>query len=131
MEEEAQTPIFVIEGNDVGVYRSRADAERDIEPNHVKEGIYEAFDARGRRLKLAAAGHRTVIDLPKPYEQDPDLLAAKLRYYLAYIKDPAGDDPTCDLRCLIHASLTYAYEPFSLRRVVKELIRNVGDVVKR
>lgn len=48
---EPTMPIFVLEGNDVAVYTSVADAERELEPHDVVAG-----SLRGFRCPCSAAG---------------------------------------------------------------------------
>lgn len=100
MVEEPTPPIFVIEGNDVGVYRGVADAERDIEPPDVEAGTYEGFDSIGRRLLLSTDGPYTRISLREPEVSEPLVLESKLRYYLTYLGEEAASDSHCDLGAL-------------------------------
>ncbi len=49
-----QVPILVFErGGDLAIYRSVEHAAETLAIEHVRDGIYEAYDASGSRLDLA------------------------------------------------------------------------------
>lgn len=49
-------PVLVFEGCDLLIYGSFDELEQDLEGIDVEDGIYEAFDAIGRVVRLSAAG---------------------------------------------------------------------------
>lgn len=46
-------PIVIVEGRDVGIFRTVGDAERKLEAIDVKKQIFKGYDAEGRRLHLS------------------------------------------------------------------------------
>ena len=83
-----EPPIFVVDGEDVLIFRSREGAENSLEP--PVRGL-RAFDAIGNRLSLATCRERwlgierdTVLLSPTEGEvTGADELAGALRRYLA------------------------------------------------
>ena len=55
-DEPLQPPILVLEGQDVELYPSLAEAIQDLEGVDVADGAYRLFDAAGRRIVLRAEG---------------------------------------------------------------------------
>lgn len=53
-----QSPILVIDGLDVSIYPSIDAAVADLEGIDVADGVYEVFDAAGRRITLRAKNVR-------------------------------------------------------------------------
>lgn len=77
---ESTGPIVIIEdGIDLEVYPTLEEARRSIESYDVVDGVYEAFDALGRPLRLEALGLRVVIDRADDSVPDPDGLALRIR----------------------------------------------------
>ena len=56
-------PVFVIDGLDVGVFKSVEDAVLQLEPIDVNRGEYSAYDAEGRLLRLAVDGAKVTAHL--------------------------------------------------------------------
>lgn len=53
---EITPPFFVFDGLDLSIYDSLDSIEVDLEGVDVEAGIYEAFDAIGRVVRLKATG---------------------------------------------------------------------------
>lgn len=105
-------PIFVIDEDlDVSVSASVEDAELDLEAIDVKAGGLVAYDAEGRQLRLEAKGSQVTISLAEDKPNHATELEAALRNFLRASHDPAGDDPTCDLKCLVNACGKFASSP--------------------
>jgi hypothetical protein len=49
-------PVFVLEGGDVSLHNSLADAIGSLEGVDVAHEIYRLFDSQGRRIRLRAEG---------------------------------------------------------------------------
>jgi hypothetical protein len=54
-------PIFVSDPGSLMAYESIADAQIDLEPVDVEEGVYTGYDFEGRRLVLQASGVRSIF----------------------------------------------------------------------
>lgn len=52
MNEVPEPPISVAEGHDITVFNSVGELRDYVEPVDVDDGVYEAWDARGRRIDL-------------------------------------------------------------------------------
>lgn len=99
-------PIFLIEGEDVGIFTSVQRAENHIEPADVDVG--EAFDARGQRLRVTTDGVRTFIDLAEKDASDLSYFERVLRQYLTAIGEKRADQQACDFNCLIEIARRHA-----------------------
>lgn len=98
---EPSPPFFVFEGLDLTLCDSLGEIENSLEGVDVADGIYEAFDAKGRVIGLKASGVRrgrftvevgqtyveTVAETPAGAER----LARLLRDYLRAAGQPASD----------------------------------------
>ena len=51
-----QPPVLVVDGEDVSVYDSLADAMAALEGVDVEDGLYSVYDADGRRIVLKGVG---------------------------------------------------------------------------
>jgi hypothetical protein len=109
------TPVFIVEGDDVGIYTALQHAQNAIEPPDVEASRYTAYDARGRLLRIETDGRLTFISLAEEAPSSPKALEAKLRRYLSYRGEHLAADPNCDLPCLVGAAKGYAEAPFTLR----------------
>ena len=104
-------PVFVIDGLDVGVFKSVEDAVLQLEPIDVNRGEYSAYDAEGRLLRLAVDGAKITAHLAETEPSHVDELSAALRGFLKAMGIMTVDDPECDLRCLVEASQQFIYSP--------------------
>lgn len=88
---EVTPPIFVADRGDLDVFPSVGEALAYVEPWDVTDTL-QAFDAVGRRLKIAAEGVKrtrwsvgggtTLLDERNSGDLAPDVLAAILRDYI-------------------------------------------------
>ena len=93
-------PIIVYEPGDVAIFRSVKDAERYIEPPHVLEGLYIAYDSTGKMLDLRAPGAKT-----------KNFLGIKISYGGKVTISAAESDPS-------HAE--------DLKKVLRDLLKDFG-----
>jgi len=100
-ESRPQTPIFVLEGHDLGIYGSVQHAEDHLEPIDVREGIYDGWDAWGRRLGITSDGKDTLIALAEEEPTDFSRLETELRAHLKRLGEDKALDSRCDLPCLV------------------------------
>jgi hypothetical protein len=56
LDEPLQAPILVLEGRDVSLHLTLAEAIGGLEGVDVADGIYRVFDGAGRRIVLRAEG---------------------------------------------------------------------------
>jgi hypothetical protein len=108
---DPMTPIFTVEGHDVGIFHSRVQAENQLEPIDVSNGIFVAYDALGRRLDVRTDGRRTSISLPEPPEDASQEFEDALRHFLATAGEPEARDTECDLPCLVALARKHAERP--------------------
>jgi len=94
-------PIFVDDHGDVSAFRSVSYAESWMEPIDIQNCEYTAYDASGRILALSADRRRVHISLAEKEPTHSEPLAKALRHFLRRVKDPVGDDPSCDLARLV------------------------------
>jgi hypothetical protein len=104
-------PVFVIDGLDVGVFKSIEDAVLQLEPVDVNRGEYSAYDGEGRSLRLAVDGSKVTAHLAEAKASHADELSVALREFLKAMGEKTADDPGCDLPCLVEASRTFMYSP--------------------
>jgi len=84
-------PVFVVESGDVEVHASLDEAISSLEGVDVADGIYQVFDAAGRRIRLRAEGvkrGRFTVDVGTVYldrieesSDGPSELLRALRQY--------------------------------------------------
>jgi hypothetical protein len=101
-------PVIVAEGLDILFYDDIEDAEKHLEPIDVDNGIYVAYDADGRLLKIQNDDNKISISI---FEQNPThrkSLEDLLRKFLDFCHDPAARDNLCTLSGLIEASRKFA-----------------------
>lgn len=100
-------PIIVIDGNDIEVFKNAQEAELYLEPIDVRNGVYECYDANGKKLSvyvtlneyngfwsriLFGSTRECVVISDTDSSSDPVGLAEKLRAY-----------------CLLRSQLSAAY----------------------
>src|SRR5436190_22387920 len=101
-------PIFVDNHGDVSAFRSVSYTESYLEPIDIENREYIAYDAIGRLLTLSADRRRVYISLAEQEPTHSEQLAKALRHFLRAVKDPVGDDPSCDLARLVSYFDRYA-----------------------
>jgi hypothetical protein len=78
-------PIVTDDTGDIAVYLTVADACADIEAVDVRDGVYEVFDSRGRRLRIDAESEVVSIRVDPGAASDPDELERRLRRFIARV----------------------------------------------
>jgi hypothetical protein len=96
-------PIFIVEDDDVIILASVAKAESFTEPIDVKLGGFVAYDSEGRLLRFDATHWGVTVRAAELEPTHASELKDALRAYLKAVSEPASDDPTCDLACLVNA----------------------------
>jgi hypothetical protein len=59
---DPQAPLILADGGDVMAFASVEDLACYVESADVADGVYRAFDAAGRALRLATDGERVTVD---------------------------------------------------------------------
>lgn len=109
---EVQPPVFVADGDDLSVHMSLGDAVRSLEGVDVANGIYQVFDAVGRRITLRADGVREgafVVDVGTVHVDGAEATptgATELRRLLAnYLRTCQVEvEESADLAALVEAA---------------------------
>jgi hypothetical protein len=96
-------PIFIVDGLDVLMFLSVQEAEQNLEPIDVNSGIFTPYDSHGRLLQLDATEWRVTISLTETEPLHVQQLENSLRAYLNALGESVGNDPSCQLPCLIEA----------------------------
>lgn len=104
-------PIFVIDGLDVGVFKSIEDAVLQLEPVDVNRGDYAAYDAEGRLLRLAVDGLKVTAHPVESEASHAKELSVALSEFLRAMGVMTDDDSEYDLRELVEASRKFMYSP--------------------
>ena len=73
--------LFLIDGNDVIMFRDKAGAEAFIEPYDVRPGQDAIFQSDGTLLRIVASGRRVTVT-PDIVGSDATRLAEALRKFL-------------------------------------------------
>lgn len=120
-------PLFVIEGHDMSIYGSVEDSQNDLEPPDIAEGIYKAYDARGRRLQIETNGRDTYISLAETVASSAAELEAELRSFLRQLDEPLATEEGCDLPCLVEIAKNHVHQPIKLR----DVIGSIGRLFRR
>lgn len=94
-------PIFVVENGDLNVYALIENAQNDLEAIDVNDGIYAAYDAKGRLLRLETQDNHVIISLAEYKPTHADELEQIVREFLRKIDDPIGDNPTYKFTSLV------------------------------
>jgi hypothetical protein len=80
MLDDATMPIVVFEDRtELHLYSSVLEACRNIEAIDVQDGVYEAFDGRGRRIQLLTHGRVVMGEWPTESEVVPDDFEQRIR----------------------------------------------------
>lgn len=111
-------PIFVIDGRDVGVFASIEDVQLQLEAIDVQNQEYLAFDADGRSLQLAVREGQVRVSLGEERPSRRHDLETALRDFLTHMKEPAAQDPACDLRCLVATCHKFIHNPNSATNIL-------------
>ncbi|GAA1211921.1 hypothetical protein [Rhodoglobus aureus] len=107
---DAALPIVIDEEGNLMVYPTVEMACLEMEAIDVVDGVYEAFDGHGRRLKLVAHGEFVSIAVPPDAHPEPAELERRLRKYIdpelaADLGIENVDDAS--LPALVHALFSY------------------------
>ncbi len=119
-------PFFVIEGRDIMVFTSLKDIQFQLEPIDVGKGVYVAYDAHGRLLRLETDGRHVSVFLVEEEPRHADELETSLREFLKSMNEPKAGDSTCDLPCLVEASRKFVVSHRSWKNFIdtsRNLIR--------
>jgi hypothetical protein len=105
------SPFVLVEGMDVSIYASLDELTGFVEAQDVRDGVYEAFDAEGLEIKLAAASDSGTV-IAASGARASDRLRARLTAYIAAlgtdrIPIEEADIATVDLASLIRSVATY------------------------
>ncbi|MGH2682092.1 MAG: hypothetical protein ACRDIX_02540 [Actinomycetota bacterium] len=115
-------PIFILEGHDLGIFDDVERAQLQLEPIDVKDGIYEGYDAQGRRLRIWTDGKGTFIELEEEQPSDVSRFESELRADLIRLGEDRAAEADCDLPCLVEISGRHAeLDRGSLGRAAEEL----------
>ncbi len=112
-------PIVLDDSGDIQVFPSVEAACREIEAIDVKEGVYEAFDTRGRRLYLSVDGDRVTADLASPIVDDSVELLNRLRRFISRVgaeRVGVTEPETAALSTLLQSLLIFLWRPKYPRR---------------
>lgn len=116
-------PLFIVEGQDLGIFSSVEDAQDHLEPPDIAGGAYVGYDGRGRRLEIETDGRHTSISLAEFQPSSAEELEARLRHFLTYAGEDRAKNTDCDLPCLIGIAEDHVYRPRSPRRILRSLLR--------
>lgn len=117
-------PIFIVDGHDVGIFGSTADAELQLEAPDVSSGIFQGFDALGRSLRIETDGRTTTIRLHQVPTAPSDLGAFKqeLRAHLERVGEARAEELDCDLPCLVNLARKHTHQ-LSTQGFLRSLIQ--------
>ena len=97
-------PIVIIDGRDLDVLATVAEAQQDLEPIDIQRSQYVAYDAQGRLLRLETDGKHVKISLAEAEPTHAKELEVALREFLKAAHEPVAEDDTCNIACLIEAA---------------------------
>ncbi len=122
-------PFIVLEGADVELFNKAQDAELDMEPIDVSNGVYECYDATGKRLSVCVIRKenkgfwrrilfgptRECVEISDTdFFPDPVGLAEKLRSYCLLVSQASA------VSSLIASDL----DEMSLKELIQTLQKN-------
>ena len=119
---QMKLPIIIAEGWDVILYDKIQDAELDLEPIDVKDGIYKGYDAEGRLLRISTDGKKVRIFAVEDEHTHAKELEDFLRECLEKVSEKAVADQSPDLASLLKACERFVYVP---PRTFKEVLRRL------
>ena len=102
-------PVFIVDGEDVGVFASLEEALLQLEPRDVTNQEYTGYDSEGRLLRLETDGERVSAYLAEDEPIHALQLETALRCFLRAMNEPSANDPKCDLSCLVAASRRFTH----------------------
>jgi len=129
--EKPKPPIFIVDGFDIAVFPSVEDAEHHFEPRYFDPGDQAAYDAEGRLIRLEGTGNDVLARLAEDEPTHAAELAGALRAYLKEMKEPAADDPTCDLPCLVDACRRFISSPPTVGDFLRWVRRAARGIFRR
>jgi hypothetical protein len=80
--EYLQPPFISDDDGDIETYPSVSALCGAVEAIDVADGVYEAFDSRGQRVRLRAVGYDVTAEIDDDVEPDPAELERRLRRYV-------------------------------------------------
>jgi hypothetical protein len=117
---EIRPPIVVDEHGDINVYLDIDVLLCKLEPIDVENQEYEFFDSTGLVLRAAVVGSRIMVTASAPAQRDPEVLAARLRDYIARVGPArvglAMPVDEASLQDLVNAVLAFHRRPWRERR---------------
>jgi len=119
-----KTPIFVIEGDDIGVFSSIKDMELQLEVDDVRAGLYTVYDADGRLISLTKDGNRIIGEIVEGEPAHVNILANSLRKFLIYMGDIKEDDKIYNLSFLVGVCNKYVYKPRGPIKIFTGMFQN-------
>lgn len=113
---EPAEPVVLVEGNDVNVFASVRGLLGYVEASDVRDGAYEAFDATGRSIVLAAASDRGPVTYTTGPDAAPEGLRAALIRFGKTTPGARALGPAIDLDSVSLEDLLDALAPKKQRR---------------
>ena len=108
-------PFIVVEGRDVSMFPSLADLTGWVEATDVRDGIYQAFDAQGRVIELAAKSDVSAVTA-KAGEPAIERLRSLLIDYVVWVGPERVGVTDPEITTLDLATLVKAIWAFQSRR---------------
>ncbi len=97
---EIKLPIFIIEGDDIAIYKTLNDARNNLEISDVSQGIYKGYDAEGYPIRISVE-NKGIILAHSGAASEIDILKAKLKNYLEWMGDKYEKSGDCDVSYLL------------------------------
>ncbi len=94
-------PIFIVEGDDIGIFSSVVKAQEQLEPEDVKTSHYRIYDATGAKLSVATDNSAVYIYAESPPQNADSELSEILKRYLARFSKQPLDSNHENLNILI------------------------------
>jgi hypothetical protein len=123
-------PIFVIEGRDVTIFESLEDAQLQVEPIDVLEGVYVAYDAEGRILRMVVEGDQVKVRLGEDEPTHAEELSRILKDYLKELGELTNEESTHELSRLVEACRKFTHVLRGPTEILRESARRIVDRVK-
>jgi hypothetical protein len=99
-------PIVLVDGLDVQFFSSIEAAEGWMEAIDVENGVYHAYDSRGRALVVETKGERVYMAAASEEPPQAHELERLLRDYLRHHLRDIADDPDNTLPRLLDACIS-------------------------
>ncbi len=85
MSDLATPPIVTDDHGDIALHASVEAACQEIEAIDVRDGVYDVFDSRGRRLSLGVSEGLVQIWIDPQADPEPEELARRLRHFMTRV----------------------------------------------